>query len=820
MNTPPRPPAPGRRPAAAVALTLLAAPLLAAPAPAGPPSLLDGFKPYRQGAPVALLADTRQALFRGTHQPAVRAAREHDLLAFLASDAHPQAKAIAVEWLGCLGSEAALPALQRLLADPALAQPAAAAVARITGQAAQPPAPAGPPASAVAAVVAFTTALDADPAGPAADRLLLDSLRSPDRLVHGAALRAIRRGAGTGALAGHLIPHLAALPAATRAGLLEALAARPGPADDLHAFLLEQSENASPADQPAALRTLGRILRPADVPPLLALAAGADAPLAAAARDALARATDPAIDRGLLDAAAGPDAARALAAIDVLAARHSAAAVDPLWALARAGDPARAPAALRALGDLLPPARLPELLEWLPSIAASPLAEPGDKALWAALRRHPEPAAAAAAVDAAAAAAPPALRETLARFAARIRPAATPPPPPPPPPLDLPADDDRATLAPNGFRELACLDCGAATEASANGLTIRRAAGSPYTFGNTPHPLATVDFGAETTHVLTGLDPAADHVLGLSVWDADLGGRRQTLALDGEPVLRSFIPLAFHGDRPTFARIHLPVSAAAAADGTLTVTMRADAGPNAVVSQLWLLRREPAPGPAAVRRRVMILTGDDYAGHRWRETGPAFAAILRGDPQLEVSISESPYLLESPALASCDAVFLHFKNYPERLPTAAPLWQNLERYVRGGGGLVIAHFACGALQEWPGFAACAGRAWDPRMRPHDPHGEFTVRISNNSHPATRGLADFTTRDELYTCLAGNAPVTVLAEATSSVDQSVHPIALALTPGKGRVFHCLLGHDTAALASPGARALYLQGTLWAAGAPAE
>ena len=101
--------------------------------------------------------------------------------------------------------------------------------------------------NAVAAVVAFTTALDADPAGPAADRLLLDSLRSPDRLVHGAALRAIRRGAGTGALAGHLIPHLAALPAATRAGLLEALAARPGPADDLHAFLLEQSENASPA---------------------------------------------------------------------------------------------------------------------------------------------------------------------------------------------------------------------------------------------------------------------------------------------------------------------------------------------------------------------------------------------------------------------------------------------------------------------------------------------------------------------------------------------------------------------------------------------
>ncbi len=42
------------------------------------------------------------------------------------------------------------------------------------------------------------------------------------------------------------------------------------------------------------------------------------------------------------------------------------------------------------------------------------------------------------------------------------------------------------------------------------------------------------------------------------------------------------------------------------------------------------------------------------------------------------------------------------------------------------------------------------------------------------------------------------------------------MAFVLTPGKGRVFHSPLGHDTQALKAEGARKLYLQGTRWAAG----
>ena len=46
------------------------------------------------------------------------------------------------------------------------------------------------------------------------------------------------------------------------------------------------------------------------------------------------------------------------------------------------------------------------------------------------------------------------------------------------------------------------------------------------------------------------------------------------------------------------------------------------------------------------------------------------------------------------------------------------------------------------------------------------------------------------------------------------------MAFVLSPGQGRVFHSPLGHDVQALKAPGARQLYLQGTLWAAGALTE
>jgi type 1 glutamine amidotransferase len=75
---------------------------------------------------------------------------------------------------------------------------------------------------------------------------------------------------------------------------------------------------------------------------------------------------------------------------------------------------------------------------------------------------------------------------------------------------------------------------------------------------------------------------------------------------------------------------------------------------------------------------------------------------------------------------------------------------------------------------------------------------FTVDIVDPDHPVTRGLAAFETDDELYTCLAGNRPVRVIASAKSKVDGRDYPMAFVFDYGQGRVFHTVLGHDLKAI----------------------
>jgi type 1 glutamine amidotransferase len=130
------------------------------------------------------------------------------------------------------------------------------------------------------------------------------------------------------------------------------------------------------------------------------------------------------------------------------------------------------------------------------------------------------------------------------------------------------------------------------------------------------------------------------------------------------------------------------------------------------------------------------------------------------------------------------------------------------------------HFACGAWHdEWPEFQNILGRVWHgtgPGKPQHDPRGPFTVRVLDKTHPITRGLNDFETEDELYTCLTGDAPIHLLAEATSKVDKKDHPMALVREYGKGRVFLTTLGHDVKAFTNSCVPQLMRQGCAWTAG----
>ena len=76
------------------------------------------------------------------------------------------------------------------------------------------------------------------------------------------------------------------------------------------------------------------------------------------------------------------------------------------------------------------------------------------------------------------------------------------------------------------------------------------------------------------------------------------------------------------------------------------------------------------------------------------------------------------------------------------------------------------------------------------------------------------------QDELYDRLRGPAKnVTVLAAAFASEDTGGsgewEPLLMALTYGKGRVFHTALGHSTVSMGGLGFQETLKRGTEWAA-----
>ena len=238
------------------------------------------------------------------------------------------------------------------------------------------------------------------------------------------------------------------------------------------------------------------------------------------------------------------------------------------------------------------------------------------------------------------------------------------------------------------------------------------------------------------------------------------------------------------------------------------------------LGSLWV---DAAPGAAPAttkeKARILLVTGMDYPGHLWRQTAPVLAEALRKDARLEVRVVEDPAFLDSAAINQYDLILLHFQNWQQPGPGERAR-ENLRQFVDGGKGVALVHFACGAwVGEWPEFAKIAGRVWagpGPGVRNHDPYGTFRVELAKPDHPILLGMKDFETQDELYTCLVGEVPIEVLAQSKSKVDGKYYPMAFISHYGKGRTFHCPLGHDVKALSVPEVQELFRRGCAWAAG----
>jgi len=371
------------------------------------------------------------------------------------------------------------------------------------------------------------------------------------------------------------------------------------------------------------------------------------------------------------------------------------------------------------------------------------------------------------------------------------------------------------------------LNAGPEREArGADGVQIRVDKGEPYAWdaaGGAPASVAYDDDAVEME--VRGLDPGRTYALGFTWWDFDHGTREQSVWVGNEKVLDPTALPAWQARRehPTTHTVDVPERAVVA--GAVRIRFRREGAVNAVVSEVWLTDRGVAeevtvvpPSPEDTRR-VLIVTGRDYPGHDWRRTTPALQAALEEDPRLEVTVSEEIDVLGTAELDSYHAIVLNYMNWEHPGPGQAAL-EHFRQTIEGGTGLVLVHFACGAFQDWPEFVRIAGRVWDPALPGHDPQGAFRVNIIDASHPVTAGLVSFDTVDELYTCLAGDTPVQMLATARSIVDGRDHPMAFTLRYGEGRVFHSVLGHDVRAIENPPVARLYRRAAAWAAGLEME
>jgi type 1 glutamine amidotransferase len=258
-----------------------------------------------------------------------------------------------------------------------------------------------------------------------------------------------------------------------------------------------------------------------------------------------------------------------------------------------------------------------------------------------------------------------------------------------------------------------------------------------------------------------------------------------------------------------------------------------------------------APAPRAQAPiPVMILDGESGGPHHdWARTTPVLRSMLDQTGRFEVAVVTAPppgadFSTFRPEFETYRAVVLNYDAPDDRWPD--PLKSSFEQFVSGGGGVVAVHAADNAFPGWTAYNEMlgvggwrgrterAGPYWyyragrlvsDPSPGNAGSHGRripFDVTVRAPDHPIMRDLppAWMHGADELYAHLRGPGQnMTVLATAYSDPANAGsgrdEPQLMALTFGRGRIFHTTWGHDVTALASPYFKVTYQRGTEWAA-----
>ena len=215
------------------------------------------------------------------------------------------------------------------------------------------------------------------------------------------------------------------------------------------------------------------------------------------------------------------------------------------------------------------------------------------------------------------------------------------------------------------------------------------------------------------------------------------------------------------------------------------------------------------------------LTADGRKGYVHDNIASSVAAIARlgADHGFGVDVSDDPEIFTDAALGRYRA--LVFSNTNNQVLTSEAQQAALQRYIRGGGGFVGIHSACGSMRAWPWFWSLIGGSFvrHPKLQ------EFTIRVLDRRHPSTAFMDEtFRWRDEFYflrdmpadlhVLLAGD--LATLDDPQKPRGEATRPLAWSHEFEGGRAWNTTLGHRKESYADPFFQKHLLGGIRWAMG----
>ncbi len=241
---------------------------------------------------------------------------------------------------------------------------------------------------------------------------------------------------------------------------------------------------------------------------------------------------------------------------------------------------------------------------------------------------------------------------------------------------------------------------------------------------------------------------------------------------------------------------------------------------------------------------MLILSGRN--NHDWQNTTPALFQIFSGSKLFTVSVTNRPDTLKYTDYTKFRVVVSNWNQWPD---TSGRWSEDQEKaftdYIRKGGGAVVFHAGGSSFYGWQDYHKIAIGRWGKKTS-HGSIGPAEVMYTDEKHPVTKGLKDFSITDEIWENTEIHPGAVVLGTVQKMTDDGRLmtdgrqrttddgrlmtdgrlrttddgrqmtdgiPAIMVGKYGKGRSFYTILGHDEKVLGNAELQKLLINGALW-------